>query len=77
MTREDAKKLFEWEYEFTTLSFDDVNEYIDKIYDDFESRTCGNCKHEPSCLFVTMCEDCKIDYVESGVKCNKFERKEK
>ena len=63
---------------------------IDKIFDDFESRTCENCIHwnvsEESKLdgngdgFI----DCMIIYAESfgsidykNFGCNKFERKEK
>lgn len=39
MTREEAKQLNQ------ILDFDGMDELLDEIYDDFESRTCENCKH--------------------------------
>ena len=43
MTREEA---IEWvEENFTFLAISDAHLLIDKIHDDFESRTCENCKY--------------------------------
>jgi hypothetical protein len=46
MTREEAKDLIEIEYD-SLDNYCDSNHcsVIDQIYDDFESRTCENCKH--------------------------------
>ena len=69
-----------------------VCEMVDKIYDDFESRTCENCKHSYSSSIVnpTHCSEVTFPYfnevdaewedmsmeITKDFGCNKFERKE-
>lgn len=54
--------------------------FIDKIYDDFESKTCENCKHFDShssvCFEPKICED-NSGYVRitKDFGCNKYEPK--
>ena len=46
MTREEAKDLIEMEFDDYYYCCDSNHcSVIDQIYDDFESRTCENCKH--------------------------------
>ena len=73
MTREEAR----------TVSYEQGNGddlVVDEIYDDFESRICGNCKHWNK--QVRMCDnkdsfayDAKATVVQ-GDSCNKFEEKD-
>ena len=72
MTREEAWELSEV---FGT-------EIIDKIYDDFESRTCENCKHfiDSECMVIGDW-DCYYDSPAQWTPpkdfgCNKFVRKQ-
>lgn len=72
MTREDAKdKIIEIAHSETTTW--DANSFIDEIYDDFESRTCENCKLDNDL-------DCPLLFIQhekpSGVSCDKWEAKD-
>jgi len=59
---------------------------IKMIYDDFESRTCGNCKHydDDTCLvnFYDEWSDYEMDFYKVSISvpkdfgCNKFEAKD-
>lgn len=63
MTREEAQEEMEVGA--------NPNEVVDAIYDDFESRTCENCKHfndDGECVYLDMLPD-------AGFGCNQFERK--
>lgn len=69
MTREEAKQEY-----WITDGDNNVDEVIDSIYDDFESRTCENCKHNS---IGTFCEkDIRrpliAGYVDIKFGCNKF-----
>ena len=98
MTREEAKhmRLFtQWQEETRFITWEtttdeiieDHNVLIDKIYDDFESRVCGECKwfqthryyidiHDKVGYPQTVCEKLRINYGKD-FGCNKFERKDK
>jgi len=41
MTREEAKKIY---YPINGVNLSNKKDLVDKIYDDFESRICKNCK---------------------------------
>jgi hypothetical protein len=78
MTREEAQCL-------SFFTEDDVTESLDRIYDDFKSRTCENCKYI-RVLWIGDALECsygirqyETDYfiVEKDFGCNKFERKTK
>ena len=74
MTRQETKSMLheDWEH------------IIDKIFDDFESRVCKNCKYNNKmCTYqesikvyckVTRGEDYGCDFDDFG--CNRFERTE-
>lgn len=87
MTREEAKaehdrhNSLQFVESCAVMESDEVLKLIDEIYDDFESRTCENCKHGEYeknikgiyCSFVNYCGS---DYMEKDFGCNKFERVE-
>jgi len=91
MTREEAKKLF-WKkggvFEKTFMYCLDkvlklpyrgseVDVFIDRIYDDFESRVCKNCLYyfKETCV----CDESPLvtEIVDENYGCNKFERRKK
>jgi len=88
MTREEIKEIdYEWvNDEFPMLNRVEVEALIDKIYDDFESRTCENCKWSndivSKCLNEKNGQDLIDDawiymQIEEGFTCGKrFERRE-
>ena len=55
-----------------------IKQLINEIYDDFESRVCGNCEH-----FNNFYKTCRMGYafciatkkVREDFGCNKFKRK--
>lgn len=53
-------------------------EVIDKIYDDFESRTCINCNYYVDYPNVCCNSDSLLcsEFVDKDFGCNKFERKQ-
>ena len=89
MTKEEAKKEF-WknggvfERVFKSCLKDvikcsyqgiEIDNYIDKIYDDLESRTCRNCKYLDA---VNVCQNidsyCYDNFIdEEDFGCNRFE----
>ena len=56
---------------------DDATSVIDEIYDDFESRTCGNCFFGSDKYYCdnpnSFCEATRIEPTDG---CNQFERAE-
>ena len=83
MTREEAKHLF---YKINMSSVrrgeypvESAKETIDKIYDDFESRTCENCKYNLNGIECN-CNESVVEWLDTDTfpdfGCNKFERKE-
>ena len=86
MDREEAKKIeYEWvKDEWQMLGIVEVEEKIDQIYDDFESRTCGNCRYnDDMCTYqesikvfskVTRGVEHMLDFTDFG--CNRFEKEE-
>ena len=48
MTREDAIRLVT-NCTINSYDYQNLKMAVDKIYDDFESRTCKNCKHGGNC----------------------------
>ena len=97
MTREEAKRIIvktiehQIKKDFQPIDFDTNNKdstfvlgyrLIDKIYDDFESRTCENCKYNIATANedIMWCNnsDALEDFeVFANFGCNKFERREK
>ena len=71
MTREEAKEELWQRGNINTLGKVDANEIIDKIYDDFESRICKNCKHYES---DWCCDNAFV--VDEIFGCNRFEPKD-
>ena len=93
MNREEAKKKF-WEnggvfskmFMYCLKSVlkcpykgREIDIFIDEIYDDFESRTCRNCKYFIKDKFV--CCNSKAPTIvqinEDSFGCSKFERRDK
>ena len=78
MTREEAKKELN-EYGYT---ISEQNKIIDDIYDDFENRSCKNCKFGMIYPFDDDIECVKIEaetqgiYFTSDFCCNKWEKNE-
>ena len=49
---------------------------LENMINDFESKTCNNCKHKESCsIYSAAWSDFSVDYEEFG--CNLFEEKDK
>lgn len=78
MTREEAKKELN-EYGYT---ISEQNKIIDDIYDDFENRSCKNCKFGMIYPFDDDIECVKIEadtqgiYFSNDFWCNKWEKNE-
>ena len=77
MTREDRKSKNAINYPASVLTW--LNEVTDGIYDDFESRTCGNCKHLNELGIdgngTGRCVEEEPHFiVDTDFGCNKFER---
>lgn len=75
MTRDEAKQDLHYSLQFDTLK---PNLFIDKIYDDFENKSCESCKHsEFDAVFQTFysssesifCHQCSKNFT------NKWESK--
>ena len=55
MTREEAKQLkYRRSKQSESISFDRLDFMLDEIYDDFESRTCANCKYKDADLCTNI-----------------------
>ena len=84
MTREEAKKVIRNIGEGWAVSEGDVEELIDKIYDDFESKICKNCKYFKGTGMIANCSNLEVGKMNGGAfidvdenfGCNKFERRE-
>ena len=80
MTRGQSKKIREdFGYEYTpdskVYNIFEVHKMIDKIYDDFESMTCKNCKVEKCKIYYALVGVCtNQELINFG--CNKFEKKD-
>ena len=75
MTREEAEGTFGY-----TECAEEVMVAIESIYDDFESRTCDNCRHSNQTSYALYCrKDVKnlTIGVDKDFGCNKFEKAEK
>ena len=60
MTREEAK-AFKW----FNSDREEINNHIDKIYDDFENKSCDGCKHnEQNDTYPTICWECSRYYAD-------------
>ena len=71
MTREKARDAV-----ILAITADIKLALIDKIYDDFESRVCENCKHHKYIeKSYRMCNKLEIA-TSSDFGCNRFERRE-
>ena len=74
MNREEAKLYTGWE-DVALNGQISIEDLVDKIYDDFESRICENCKHIS--ILQDWCPEIEhgfpCDYIGG---CNKFKRKE-
>ena len=55
MTRENAKEKCNQYIEIEAAGEKDLKRFIDKIYDEFASRVCGNC------VYLDRLQDHKID----------------
>lgn len=82
MTREDRKSKNAINYPASVLTW--LNEVTDSIYDDFESRTCENCKHysRHGDRYIEFFDCTVLDGIVAIVDrppkdfgCNKFERR--
>jgi len=86
MTREEAKNIFSYENRYTPEQYDSK---VDSIYDDFENRSCNNCKwydKELNKKVIGMCRNTKspVEWIGSmysenkqclNFNCNKWESK--
>ena len=86
MTREEYKNRIGWFKDHPLEVVHISAKSIDEIYNDFESRVCGECKwfqthryyidiHDKVGYPQTVCEKLRINYGKD-FGCNKFERKE-
>ena len=85
MTRDKAKELLTDEFcgdETVTDIWVELDSIIDKIYDDFESRTCESCKYFMDkkiaylCLFGDTRQHMWIEENIFNSGCNKWEKKD-
>lgn len=80
MTREQLLKICNKYKDNDVTDVVVLKEFINKIYDDFESRTCENCKHGVGYggLYTECNRTLEIDmlntFVGEDYGCNKFER---
>lgn len=75
MKRKEAKK-----YDWFRHDREDIEKHIDKIYDDFESRTCENCiNYSDTENEGFWCEEFEESFININERpenfgCNKWER---
>ena len=80
MTRYDMKNSIQDKVMMSGMYTSDqlicIEDVVDEIYDDFENRTCGSCKHED----ISSCPAYDYEYGlsprEPDFGCNKFSCKE-
>ena len=72
MTRNEAKENLYYGIQFDTLKID---KFIDKVYDDFESRTCKSCKYFTSSPNTNKYDCCEKGIADTSISfcCNKWE----
>lgn len=80
MTRDEALRLLNKHNDDDVASVDVIKQFINQVYDDFESRTCENCEfykeenkqctNEASIAYTSQ----EAIYFDDG--CNKFEKKD-
>ena len=83
MTREDTKKYFSTTIDGLKKATSLTN-VIDTLFDDLETRTCGNCKHSRlGEEYLGECYYCSLgveyqgsDVLDADFGCNKFEREQ-
>ena len=81
MTREEAFKMLKEIDSGKYISILDLEDMIDKIFNDLEGRVCRNCKHmmykdnEPDGFCCKI--NCFVPYYDENFGCNRFERREK
>lgn len=83
MTREEAKELFEKASDSSlnyldsaeAVSISQVEIILNEIYDDFENRTCENCKHTATLGKNIACNLLSY-WVSNDFYCKKWESKE-
>ena len=80
MTREEAHSKVDMLGQYT--GFAEAHSFIEDVYDDFESRTCENCKHFNILDYTESHGRCKNRsltvhnrQVPKSFGCNKWERK--
>ena len=84
MTREEAKveaanTTYRLVYDVNSSLNNPEFPLVDKIYDDFESRVCGNCGHgvqEDLGIYCPFVNYCGTDYMDKDFGCNEFKRRE-
>ena len=70
MTRSKAKDIFLTNREYSTII-----KVIDKIYDDFELRTCKNCRsYQDNQVCTNDTSPLCCDFVSSDYGCNLWEK---
>ena len=78
MTREEAQNGLQWTATNEIMLENRAIKLIDRIYDDFESRTCANCKHYKRISdYPNKCEYHETYNLifTNDFGCNKFEQK--
>lgn len=79
MTRDEATLKLMENLDGAMIAIGHVESVLNKVYKDFESRTCDNCKHfqEETRMSFASCENDIFDYIAfpKDFGCNKFERR--
>jgi hypothetical protein len=79
MTREQYKAKCEMYVEIEDSGAKDLRRFIDKIFNDFESRTCKNCKYfkdDMYCYLMFADFNNKKYFLPKDFGCNKWESKD-
>lgn len=81
MTRDEAKD-YDYDLDVDGYYYKDVDKVIDKIFDDFESRKCENCKYgKPILNNRISCENGLLSFsyvaltLDKDFGCNKWKSK--
>ena len=83
MTKKEAKKYYLLKNKWDTINREELYDLIDEIYDDFENRTCKNCKYFKGSNKIANCSNLEVGAMNGGAfidvdkdfGCNKFEKK--
>ena len=77
MTREEAQNGLQWTATNEIMLENRAIKLIDRIYDDFQSRTCENCSHNNSCeMQYVLRQGVTNPSFLKDFGCNKFVRKD-